>query len=148
MAVQYIEGSGFIAIKNKMVMQVTDISLSYQIGTDEVLTFDSNFVKSYLPTTTSWTADMSFIADTTTTGYTSYTGGTVAGTLTGSTNGLAVFELAKLRTAATLVIKLDDGNLQKGSVVITGVDIKAASGKFISGSVKCQGSGNLTFSAT
>lgn len=148
MAVQYIEGTGFIAIGNKMIMQVSDISLSYQTGTDEVLTFDSNFVKSYLPTTTSWTADASFIADTTTTGYASYTGGTAASTLTGSTNGLAVFELAKLRTVATLVIKLDDSNLQRGSVVITGVDVKASAGKFISGSIKLQGSGALAHAST
>ena len=149
MAVKYLEANGgFLAIGKKMIAQLSDISLSYQVGTEEIGTFDQNFVKAFEPTTSTWTADASFIADDTVTGYLSYTGGTAAGTLTGTTNGFLLLETAKNRGKVTFCIKLDSGNLQRGTVIISSVDVKASSGKYISGSIKLQGSGALTKSAT
>src|SRR6267154_3440021 len=122
MAVKFIESNkGFLSINNKQVMQLTDISIAYTTATEEVAAFDNLFVKAFQPTWTSWTADATFIADDIVTGF--YTGTT--SNPTGSTNGLLLFEAIKLRTAMNLVVKIDAGNFQKGSVIVTSCDIKA-----------------------
>ncbi len=140
MAVKFIEANkGFLALNKKQIMQLTDITINYSTATDEVAAFDNNFVKSYLPTWTSWTADATFIADDTVTGF--FTGTT--SNPTGSTNGLLIFEQIKLRTALTMVAKIDASNFQSGSVIITSCDIKAQAGKMMTGSIKLQGSGAL-----
>ena len=145
MAVKFLEANkGFLSLNGKQVMQLMDITVTYSTATEETASFDNQFIKSFQPTWTSWTADATFIADDTTAGY--YTGTT--SNPTGSTNGLLMFESIKLRTAMNLVVKIDAGNFQKGSVIVTSCDIKAQAGKFLTGSIKMQGSGALTKATT
>lgn len=145
MAVKFLEANkGFLSLGGKQVMQLTDINIAYSVGTEEVAAFDNQFQKIFQSTWKSWTADATFITDDTVTGY--YTGTT--SNPTGSTNGLLIFEQIKVGTALNLVVKIDAGNFQKGSVIVTSVDLKYSSGKFGTGSIKMQGSGALTKATT
>ena len=134
---KYFE-NGFIAISGKQIMRVTDVNISYKVSTDEVTSFDSNFVKEFQPTFSEWTATATlFLNDTTTSGVTD-------SNITGATNALLIYETIKARTPVNLVLKVDSSNFQKGSVILTGGDISGAVGGKMTMSLSMQGSGALT----
>jgi hypothetical protein len=149
MSVVYLENSrGFLALKNSMLMQLESVSLTQTISTDEIATFDQSFTKTYQPSWIGYSFDATGIVDTTTTGYASYTGGTAGGTLTGSTNGELIFELAKSRSIVTLVLKHDNNAIERGNCIIQSADLKMQAGKFQTFSVKGVICGALTKSST
>jgi predicted secreted protein len=146
MALKYFE-SGFLVLANnttsgKQILKLTDVSLTYNVDTDETTSFDNSYSKTYEPTYMSWTVSCSgMITDDSADINTD-------AAVTGSTNGLLLLEQAKLRTGTKIIMKIDSSNYQKGDVIITSYDLKAAVGSKMTFSLNLQGSGALTKAAT
>lgn len=140
MAVKYFE-TGFITLNGKMLMKLTDISLSVDVDTDEVHSFDSDYFKEYEYGYGGWKASANGILTDDSAELTKFSGETG---ITGVTNGFDALEAVKSRTKYNLVIKIDSSNYQKGTVLLTSCPISGAMGTKMTYSLEMQGSGLLT----
>ncbi len=140
MAVKYFN-SGFLTLAGKVVVKLTDISVNYSVDTDEVTSFDSNYVKEYQAGYGGWTASATGIVSDDSTEPTKYSGET---RVTGVTNGFDLLETSKARIPLALVMKVDTSNYQTGTVIVTSYDISGALGSKMTYSLSLQGTGNLT----
>lgn len=143
MAVKYFE-NGYISLKGKGLLKLTDITLSENTDTDETTSFDSDFSKEYEPGYFGWTASASGIL----TDDTAEPSKWADVPISGATNAFELIEMGKGRVKYDMILKLDTGNYQKGKVIINSMEVSGSLGAKMTYSLSLQGDGKLTKSAT
>ena len=155
-AFKYFESDGFLVLNmtggttyGKVLLRLTDISLTTNRDTDETTTFDNNFTKVYNPTYFNWNVSATGVLSSDT-GESEFEAGQSGDTkVNGTYNGLELVELIKSRTTqGNIIIKLSSSNYQKGKVIITSFEVSGSAGSKLTYSIEMQGSGNLTLATS
>jgi predicted secreted protein len=145
---QLLDGVGFISVNKKLVATISDLSLGYDVSTDDVTSMSSNLSKEVVATFKNWSVDCSAFCDSSTTAPASMSGFTSATTFTGTTATLDLITLAASGALVSVVIKLASNKFYRGNAIITKADVKASVGKAMVFSLSLSGSGLLVPSAT
>lgn len=129
----------------KAILRLTDISLSISNDVDETVTFDNAWSKVFNQTYTNWTISCSGVLSSDT-GESEFLGTSSGDTkMVGTYNGLELIAVAKDRTTTKhVILKLDSDHYEKGTVIITSMEISASAGEKYVYSIEMQGSGQLT----
>lgn len=148
MATQFLDGVGFLSINKKLIATLSDLTLNFDVATDEVTAFSDAFQKNRIATFKDWAIDGTAFCDSSTSipsTMTSFTGGT---TYTGSTATLDLIAVAQAGAAVSVTVKLATGKFYRGSALISKASAKASVGKAETFSISLQAAGPLTISAT
>jgi hypothetical protein len=130
------------------VLGLDNISLSYDVGVEEIKVFENNFAKTYVPTDTDWkiSAGGYVLVSGLTESIHPFSGNTH---FVSVTDAQALLETAKARATTTIAtLKLATGNYQSGSAIITSIKFDASATSPMKFSIELQGTGALTKSAT
>jgi predicted secreted protein len=144
----FLDGVGFLSLNKKLVATLSDLTLNYEVSTDEVTSFSDAFQKNRIATFKDWSVDGSAFVDSATAVPSSMTTFTGATTFTGSTATLDLIALAQAGAAVSMTIKLASGKFYRGNALITKVSAKGSVGKAETFSISLQAAGTLTISAT
>lgn len=139
-ALRFFE-SGFISLNKNVVLGLNNISISYTVDTEELLTFDFNKAKSVYPTTSSWTCSASGqFLNLNNKNYNPQSGDT---NITGGTSGALLLEAIKAKGVVDVVFKIDSANYQKGQALLTSYELSTDAGAAFSYSIELSGQGDL-----
>jgi hypothetical protein len=152
---QYFD-NGFLTLNmtggtagGKVLLRLTDITLSQKRDIETTTTFDNNFKKVKRSTYYDWSIKADGIVATDS-GESEFLSASSADTrIINTYNGLELFELIKNQTnSAQVYLKLATSVYQKGNVIITACDISASSGNYLKYSLQLEGSGDLSLATS
>lgn len=151
--IQFLEsGKGFLALNKQILALVSGMDFSTNQATEKIMTAESSFWEGAVATTQSGSLSGDFIC---TSGlsfsyYSGYTGTSLiqSGTVTGTTNGLALFNTQLNRTPITYTVKLATGFVARGSAIIDSISVKYKAASELSGSIKMTLTTKPTISTT
>lgn len=144
--VSFFETSkGYIALGNKQIMQLDNMSFTVNVAEEEVSSFSSQFETYFVPTKKKYDISADFIVDTSNSAmWHFYSGSTTSNLLTGNTSGFDLVEMARNRAQVTIVIKVDSAIYYTGNAILTSVDLKIQTAQAMKGSCKISVTGGLT----
>lgn len=148
MATQFLDGVGFLSINKKLVSTLSDLTLNYEVATDDVTSFSDAFNKNRIATFKDWSIDGTAFCDSSSSIPSSMTSFTGATTFTGGTATLDLIAVAQAGAAVNVTVKLASGKFYRGSALITKVSAKGSVGKAESFSISLQAASSLTISNT
>jgi len=133
----------------KVLLRLTDITISQKRDVESVTTFDNNFKKVKRPTYYEWSVKASGIIASDT-GESEFIGSSSGDSrINGTYNGLELNELIKSQSQiAQIYVKVAPSIYQKGNVIITSFEMSASSGQFLKYSIDMEGSGDLTLATS
>jgi hypothetical protein len=133
----------------KVILRLTDITLSIKRDTDETVTFDNAFTKIYNPTYMNWNVSCSGVISSDT-GEPEFAASASGDSRVINTyNGLELLELIKTRTTSGYIyMKIAPSVYQKGKVIITSYEVSGSAGSKLVYSCELQGSSDLTLATT
>jgi hypothetical protein len=153
---KYFESDSFLTLNltgattgGRVLLRLTDVSLSIQRDTDETVTFDNGFTKVYQPTYMNWSVSCSGVisSDTGKPEFVSPLSGDSR--IIGTYNGLELIDAVKTRTTSGyLYMRIAPSVYQKGKCIIQSMEVSGSAGSKLVFSLQLQGSGDLITSTT
>lgn len=133
----------------RVILRLTDISLSINRDTEETVTFDNGFTKIYNPTYMNWTCSCSGVISSDS-GESEFAASASGDSRVINTyNGLELLEAIKTRTTSGYIyMKVAPSIYQKGKVIMTSFEVSGSAGSKLVFSLELQGSGDLTLATS